>query len=101
EHHLSTHTVIKGLFGLNHNPFSGKAISLAFSSNYRLLIFSSVACLPFGKAIINALRKKAQTSAPAGLIYGVWDVVHPAVLLILSSMALAGDTYNPFLYFRF
>ena len=94
-------TVLKGLFGLNHNPFGGKAVSLAFKSNYRLLVFSATACLPLGKKIRTALYNRSQTSAPAGVIYGIWDVVHPAALLILSSMALAGDTYNPFLYFRF
>ncbi len=101
EDFTSLGTVLKGLFCFNHNSFAGKAVTLAFKSNYRLLIFSAVACLPLGKAVRNALYKKSQTSAPVGIVYGIWDAVHPVVLLVLSSMALAGDTYNPFLYFRF
>ena len=29
------------------------------------------------------------------------DIVAPVVLLVLSTMALAGNSYNPFLYFQF
>ena len=101
EDFASLGTVLRGLFGLNHNSFGGKAVTLAFKSNYRLLIFSAVACLPLGRKIRNTLSEKSQVSAPAGVVYGIWEIVHPAALLILSSMALAGDTYNPFLYFRF
>ena len=32
---------------------------------------------------------------------GLWEIAHPAALLILSAMALAGNSYNPFLYFQF
>ena len=31
----------------------------------------------------------------------VWEVIHPVLLLLLAAMALAGDSYNPFLYFQF
>ena len=34
-------------------------------------------------------------------VNAVWEAAHPMILLLLSAMALAGDSYNPFLYFQF
>lgn len=34
-------------------------------------------------------------------IYNAFNVVLPIVLLFLSTIALIGNSYNPFIYFRF
>ena len=35
------------------------------------------------------------------LVYSVLEAVTPLVLLIIAAIALSGDSYNPFIYFRF
>ena len=40
------------------------------------------------------------SGAARAVIHAV-DLVTPVLLLILSTAALVGDSYNPFLYFRF
>jgi len=35
------------------------------------------------------------------VVYGVAQSVLPVLLLLLSTAALVGDSYNPFLYFQF
>ena len=35
------------------------------------------------------------------MVRGVWEIVCPVLLLLVSAMALVGDSYNPFLYFQF
>ena len=34
-------------------------------------------------------------------IYNALNVVIPVILLFLSTIALIGNSYNPFIYFRF
>ena len=62
---------------------------------------------PHSPSIISRSRFTAaaeQESALGGLARAVTNavaVVAPIALLILSALALVGDSYNPFLYFRF
>ncbi len=60
-----------------------------------------VAVTPLGKNLKNILRNLARRSSAAYVVNAIWEVAHPAALLILSAMALAGNSYNPFLYFQF
>ncbi len=94
-------TVLKGLFCLNGNTFTGMSAELAFSGNVFLLAFSALACLPVCSWLLKLIKKAMAKSGAVTAVFGVWNVVHPVILLLLSAMALAGDTYNPFLYFQF
>ena len=94
-------TAVKGLFGLNHNGFSGAAVSLLFKNNIWFLLLCTAACTPLGRTVRRMLANGARGNTVLWWVNGVWEVVHPAALLILSAMALAGDSYNPFLYFQF
>ena len=47
------------------------------------------------------LGNLSQRSTVFRWIDAVWNVACPVLLLVLSAMALAGDSYNPFLYFQF
>ena len=58
-----------------------------------------LACFP-----IVPLLSKLCSNKRAPLIYypaNAVAAIAPAVLVILSALALIGDSYNPFLYFRF
>ncbi|MCF0121499.1 MAG: MBOAT family protein, partial [Oscillospiraceae bacterium] len=92
---------LKGLFGLNGNGFTKVDVGLAFRNNWIFLIFATIAVTPIGKYLRNALGNLSRKNGFFLFINSVWDIAHPVVLLILSAMALAGDSYNPFLYFQF
>ncbi len=94
-------TAVRGLFGLNGNGFSSAAVTLLFKNNIYFLAVACVACTPLGGTLRTMLRNLGRKN---GLVYwldAAWEVVHPALLLVLAAMALVGDSYNPFLYFQF
>ena len=35
------------------------------------------------------------------VLYAIGRILIPIILLVLSTAALVGDSYNPFLYFQF
>jgi alginate O-acetyltransferase complex protein AlgI len=92
---------VKGLFGLNGNGFTGAAVGLAFKNNLFFLVFSTIACFPVGKMVRNILGNLSKQNTAFFGVNAVWEAAHPMILLLLSAMALAGDSYNPFLYFQF
>ncbi len=94
-------TAIKGLFGGNGNGFSNLATGLLFKNNLWFLLLCCVAVTPLGKLLRNMLGNLGQRNAVFRWIDAAWNVACPVLLLVLSAMALAGDSYNPFLYFQF
>lgn len=94
-------TAFLGLFGLNGNGFTSAAVGLTLKNNIFFLIFCVIAVTPLGKTLHLMLKN---LSLRGGAWYGLrsaWEVLHPVLLLILSAMALVGNSYNPFLYFQF
>ena len=94
-------TAIKGLFGLNHNGFTSRSVSLLFKNNIFFILFAVVAVTPLGKRVRRALAEGGQKGGALYWVSAAWEAVHPVLLLIVSAMALVGDSYNPFLYFQF
>ena len=94
-------TALGGMFGLNRNAFTNLETGLMFKNNVFFLIFCCIAVTPVGKLLSNMLKNASKGSVIGTYIYGVWDVVCPLLLVFLSTMALAGNSYNPFLYFQF
>lgn len=94
-------TALLGMFGLNGNGFSNMTVGLTFRNNIFFLIFVVIASTPLmkniHKAVVNWHRKR---NATPYLVYA-YEIIAPIVLLILSTMALVGNSYNPFLYFQF
>lgn len=95
-------TVIGSLFGANGNPLLDFTAETLVKNNAFLLLASAFACLP----VLRLLRQKVE----AGLcghraLQCAWNIafysVLPAFLLVLSTAALVGDSYNPFIYFQF
>ncbi len=95
-------TVLRGLFGMSSVPASPEALSTLLN-NVFFLAFCIIAVLPVGKTIRNVLRKGARTNGYFFFyqLLNVVDAVLPACLVILSVLALVGNSYNPFLYFQF
>ena len=68
-------------------------------SRLQKLAAAGLACTPLASGLWQ--RWKATERPLLRGAAAVWEVIHPVVLLLLSAMALAGDSYNPLLYFQF
>jgi len=95
-------TVFKGLFGLNGNPLTSFTATAAVKNHIFLLGFAILASTPLFRIIGRWL---ANLSAHNRVLAGTYQVVAygvlPVTLLLLSTAALVGSTYNPFMYFQF
>ena len=89
--------VLKGIFVSGSSSFSDPQTSSMFTNNVFFIFASILACTP----IIPAVCKLADKHEATGRVKAVACAVIPTLLLILSAFALAGDSYNPFLYFQF
>lgn len=94
-------TALKGMFGLNGNGFTGHSVGLLFKNNVFFLIFCCIAVTPLGKLLSNMLKNLGKQSKPWLYVQSVWEIACPLLLILVSMMALAGNSYNPFLYFQF
>ena len=93
--------VLRGLFGGNGNPFISFE-SCTLWKNYALfLIIAAVAVTPLAKKLADRFRKYSRQNSVANIAYIVVSVCVMAALLFVSTAALVGDSYNPFLYFQF
>ncbi len=88
--------MLRSLFGANGNELSSFTAETLAKNNLFLLIVSAIVSTPLGKKLSGWL---------ASAFGGGWDFVRcaiiPAVLLLLSTAALVGNSYNPFIYFQF
>ena len=95
-------TLVKSLFGLNGNPLTSFTSHLQLQSHLYLLIVSCIACTPAVKLLGQKLSAAVRNRV---VLERVWDVVVysliPALLLLVSTACLVGDSYNPFIYFQF
>ena len=95
-------TLVKSMFGLNGNPLTEFTAQIQLQSHMFLLLAAAAASLPLMKHLKEKLEKLA---ACRGSLETVWNVVVysviPVVLLLLSTACLVGNSYNPFIYFRF
>ncbi len=79
------------------NEFTNTAINLKLTENIFFLGVCVIACTPIIPKVNAILRKNKYGETVADAV----QALCPVILIILSAFALAGDTYNPFLYFQF
>lgn len=95
-------TLVRSLFGANGNGFSDWFLELELQGSMYLLLVSAVACTPLTKIVCTRLGRLAHSHGGWGK---VWDILYysllPVLFLLLSTAALVGDSYNPFIYFQF
>ena len=96
-------TALKGIFMLNGNAFSDESVRIVFVNNIFLIAVSILACTPIIPAIGRYFERKrvASQNKPALALYDFSTAIIPVCLVAISALALVGDSYNPFLYFRF
>lgn len=89
---------IKILFGLNGNALYDIKFEVEFFNNIVFLIFAILASTPLFKNMFSKLSE--QLNARDKSLY-VLQTLFNAAILIITTIMLVGQTYNPFLYFRF
>lgn len=77
--------------------FRDTALSLTLSSNCFWLIAAVIACLP----VVPFMKKKLEGTNPPAAASEIMRAVFTLVLLAACTVLLAGQSYNPFLYYRF
>ena len=88
---------VANIFVSNGNGFTDAATSLIFKNNVFFIVAALVACTP----VIPAIRGLCEKYSATNKIYTAIGTVMPVILIVISALALAGDSYNPFLYFQF
>lgn len=95
-------TVLKGMFGLNGNGFTGFQIKLWFENRWILLVVAAILCTPVIPKLSEKLDTLCREKALAwGMLRSFRYFVAPAAILLLSTAMLVGGSYNPFIYFHF
>lgn len=96
-------TLFKGLFGLNGNALLTGETRTVLLNYVFFIVLAIVAVTPLGKTLMQKFEQKAQDGSSMALLRvdGIVRIVLPLLLLLLSTMALVGNSYNPFLYFQF
>ena len=93
--------VFLGIFGLAGNGFTSMEVQTLFMQNVFLLVFCIVACTNVGQLIHRALFNAAKRGRAALVAYSITEAITPPLLLLVAVIALAGASYNPFIYFQF
>lgn len=94
-------TVLLGMFGIGNAGFAGLEAGTVFLNNMFFLAFAIIAVTPLGKKVRRAMFEVGKTSKGVFMVFNVTEMLTPVLLLLLSVLALIGDSYNPFLYFQF
>ena len=94
-------TTLTGMFGFAGGGLIDLQAKTMFASNVFLLIFCIIACTDLGTRLRKLMLEIPNPNSLAFKIAGFIDVATPIFLLLISVVALVGDSYNPFIYFRF
>ena len=65
------------------------------------IIIGVIACLPVSRLVKDVLDKLSEKNKAAGVFTDIATAVFVACNMFISTAALVGSSYNPFLYFRF
>lgn len=90
---------VKAMFGAENVALIDELAKSQLLNNLYVIIIALILSAPVYKAIKNYTDKPKSEFAAA--FYGFVRTLFSAVLLIISSVLLVGQTYNPFLYYRF
>lgn len=93
--------ILRGMFGANGNAVTNFETNTIVSSNIFILAFCIVVSTPIVRKVGSLIRYTYMDKKTAAVIYTVGRITIPLILLLLSTAALVGDSYNPFLYFQF
>ena len=93
--------VLKGLFCANGNPFYSFEAKTMWLNNCFFVIAAVIAVTPAIKKLGSKLKNKAGSNPAYTNAIAIAQVSAVVIIILLSTLALVGNTYNPFLYFQF
>ena len=93
--------VLCGMFGATSAGVTSLAVQTVFVQNVFLIVACAVACTDAGTRLRRRLLLRSRTSDAAARTFAILEALTPAALFALSVIALAGASYNPFIYFQF
>ena len=93
--------VLKGMFCQNGNPWTTFEANTTLLNYIFFLAIAVIAVTPVVHNIGRAISVVSGRSAAWFRVNSVVQVAMPLVLLLISTMSLVGNSYNPFLYFQF
>ena len=93
--------VLKGMFCQNGNPWTTFEANTTLLNYIFFLAIAVIAVTPLVHNIGRAISVASGWSAAWFRVNSVVQVAMPLVLLLISTMSLVGNSYNPFLYFQF
>ncbi len=88
---------LRGLLGLNGNPFWSATFGNLAANNIILILAAAVLSFP----VIQVLKDKLNTSPGGALIFGGARILLSAALLVCCVLLLVNHSSNPFLYANF
>ena len=83
------------LFGFGADSFINRFAIYELSRFLPIIIIMTIGCTPLCKTLLERTGNKLPR------VVSVLAVILPLAAILLSTAALAGESYNPFLYFRF
>lgn len=89
------------MFGISSNPGITTTDKVLFANYLPLLIICVIACTPIKKPVMTALHNISLKGEKQQKIVGGVKIAFNFVLMFLSTAAIVGSSFNPFLYFRF
>ena len=89
------------MFGAGGIPLYDEVTKSALMSNLYLIIAAAVLSMPISRLLDEEVRHIERKSGVTFAVSSVIRTVLCIALLAVSSVMLVGQTYNPFLYFRF
>ncbi len=101
EHVADVWTIVCGMFGANGNAWTNFETNTLMLGNIAFLAVAIVACTPIVKMVSKWLTDKGEQSKLVFAAHAFVQVLAPIVLMLLGTAMLVGNSYNPFLYFRF
>jgi alginate O-acetyltransferase complex protein AlgI len=93
--------LIGHMIGIGADGFAGTAFSLMFKNNVFLFVIAIIACLPVGKLIGTRYKILIRKGGKRARVLFIIRSVLLLALLYISTIMLVGNSYNPFIYFRF
>lgn len=93
--------VLKGMFCQNGNPWTTFEANTTLLNYIFFLVIAVIAVTPVVHNIGRAITAASGRSAAWFRVNSVAQVAMPLALLLISTMSLVGNSYNPFLYFQF
>lgn len=93
--------VLLGLIGIHAGGIIDGPTVTVFLSNMFLLAAAVIGCTNLSVLFNNFLAETARKNQVVFKAYEVLEAALPVTLLALSTLALVGNAYNPFLYFQF